>query len=260
MNTTVDLSQEKILSIQKAAEILIQLHKSGKLGGEAMPEDSNPGLPINSEENYAYFTLPMALNYQRNSYRLWESAKKTYLDTKTSDVFAPKNVINMEIDLLKEKLLKYGVALQPNKHPQIWMQLCQTFTNDFDGKIKELFRTNGNSVKNIKDYIANNKKKFPYLSGAKIVNYWLYVIGSYTDVALVDNEYITVAPDTHVLQASMKLGMINEKDIKNPKIREIVSEMWDIIFRGTKRNPIDIHTPLWLWSRGGFSVGVKTDD
>ncbi|MFI3325847.1 MAG: hypothetical protein R3Y35_06705 [Clostridia bacterium] len=91
------------------------------------------------------------------------------------------------------------------------------------------------------------------------MNYWLYVMGSYTDLTFVDNEHITVAPDTHVLQASVKLGLIDEIDIQNPKIREIVSEMWDNIFYSTKRNPIEIHTPLWLWSRGGFTVELKTD-
>lgn len=37
-----------------------------------MPEDANPNLEKNSLENYLYFTLPMALNYQRNSYTLWK--------------------------------------------------------------------------------------------------------------------------------------------------------------------------------------------
>ena len=260
MNSFVNLSQEKILSVRKAAEMLIQLHKAGKLGGETMPEDSNPQLPKDAEANYAYFTLPMALNYQRNSYRLWASAKSAFLDTSTADIFKPESVIKMDINLLKEKLLKHGVALQPNKHPQIWMRLCQTFSDDFNGSIKELFLRNEHSVRNVKDYIGNNKKKFPYLSGTKIINYWLYVMGSYTDLTFSDNEYITVAPDTHVLQASVKLGMINEEDLQNPQIRDIVSEMWNAVFLGTKRNPIEIHTPLWLWSRGGFSVEVKTDE
>lgn len=50
---------------------LIELHKNGVLGGEIMPEDENPNLSKESNENYIYFTLLMALNYQRNSYKLW---------------------------------------------------------------------------------------------------------------------------------------------------------------------------------------------
>lgn len=32
----------------------------------------------------------------------------------------------------------------------------------------------------------------------------------------------------------------------------IVVDRWNELFRETKYNPIDIHTPLWLWSRNGF--------
>ena len=56
---------------------LMQMWKDGRLGGEVMPEDANPHLEKSSCENYLYFTLPMALNYQRNSYMLWESALQT---------------------------------------------------------------------------------------------------------------------------------------------------------------------------------------
>ena len=49
---------------------LIVMYKNGDLGGEIMPEDSNPHFEKSSVENYLYFTLPMALNYQRNSYTL----------------------------------------------------------------------------------------------------------------------------------------------------------------------------------------------
>ncbi len=62
--------KEKLEKIEK----LYNAYKEGKLGGEFMPEDENPGFSKDSMENYLYFTLPMALNYQRNSYTLWEAA------------------------------------------------------------------------------------------------------------------------------------------------------------------------------------------
>ena len=74
---------------------LLEAYKSGRLGGEKMPEDENPALDKSSKENYLYFTLPMALNYQRNSYMLWECANKTYKDQETTDVFDTKAVINI---------------------------------------------------------------------------------------------------------------------------------------------------------------------
>lgn len=210
MNNQLPINQKKI--IYKKAKKLIDMYKKGLLGGEVMPEDANPGLSKDSKENCLYFTLPMALNYQRNSYKLWEAAKATYEDVETTDVFDPKAVTQMSEGELKNRLVKYKVALQPNKHPEIWRKLCATLCDDFDGDIRNLFIKNDNSVEKIKEYIVGNKKKFPYLSGPKILNYWLYVMTQYTAIDLAGREYITVAPDTHVIQASIKLGLIKDED------------------------------------------------
>ena len=32
---------------------------------------------------------------------------------------------------------------------------------------------------------------------------------------------------------------------------------WAELFEGTELVPIDIHTPMWLWSRGKFEVQLK---
>jgi len=254
--SNVKLSPEKAASVLRAAKTLMALHSQGALGGEVMPEDANPGLPMDSEQNYLYFTLPMALNYQRNSYKLWEAAQQTHADQETTMVFSPHAVVDMSIDMLREKLLKYKVALQPNRHPQIWQQLCRTFMKNFDGSVKRFLVDNNHSIAQIKSYMNSNKKMFPYLSGVKIANYWLYVMTQYTSADFADKHNITVAPDTHVIQASVKLGLIKQEDIQNPNIRIIVSELWQAICEGTDLHPIDIHTPLWLWSRGGFAVDV----
>lgn len=254
------LEAEKKKIILKKVDELLQLYHSGALGGEIMPEDANPELEKQSKENYLYFTLPMALNYQRNSYKLWEAAKATYLDIETRDVFIPECVVQMSLEDLRDKLLKYKVALQPNKHVEIWFRLCNTFADEFQGDIRKLFQNNESSVKKIKEYMLLNKKEFPYLSGTKILNYWLYVMIQYTDAKLKDRQCITVAPDTHVIQASEKLGLISFDELEKPAIREKVSCLWEEVFRGTKRCPIDIHTPLWLWSRGGFKVKVGECD
>ncbi len=257
MNNQLPINQKKI--IYKKAKKLIDMYKKGLLGGEVMPEDANPGLSKDSKENCLYFTLPMALNYQRNSYKLWEAAKATYEVVETTDVFDPKAVTQMSEGELKNRLVKYKVALQPNKHPEIWRKLCATLCDDFDGDIRNLFIKNDNSVEKIKEYIVGNKKKFPYLSGPKILNYWLYVMTQYTAIDLAGREYITVAPDTHVIQASMKLGLIKDEDKSRADIREYVSTLWEEVFYDTEYCPIDVHTPLWLWSRNGFAAQIEVD-
>ena len=105
-------------------------------------------------------------------------------------------------------------------------------------------------------YIAKNKKKFPYLGGNKICNYWLYVMEQYTDVKFIDRENITVAPDTHVIQASERLGVISSEETGQSSIQEIVASRWHEILKGTDLVPIDVHIPMWLWSRGKFEVEI----
>ncbi len=234
------------------AVTLIEYWKAGKLGGEFMPEDKNPSFSIDSKENYLYFTLPMALNYQRNSYKLWESANDSANDSITSDIFNPEKVIAMSEEELRDKLVKYKVALQMNKQPIIWRRLCQTFSDSFDGDVREFFKQNNYSVSEIKEYMLSHKKDFPYLSGNKIMNYWLYVMTQYTDLKLKDRHNISVAPDTNVIQASLKLGVIDEQEFKSSNVQEIVAKRWENIFSGSDYEPIDIHTPLWLWTRNKF--------
>lgn len=244
------MNKDRIL---KQVDILYEMWKQGKLGGEVMPEDENPHFKKDSNENYLYFTLPMALNYQRNSYTLWESANKTYHDEETRFVFNPKLCLEKSFEEVQYALTKYKVALQKQKQTEIWITLCNTFIELFDGDIRKLFDILDNDVDKIRNFIQKDyKKKFPYLSGTKICNYWLYVIYQYTNRKYSNIENLTVAPDTHVIKASHRLGLINDKELENPNVQLIVVEKWNELFKGTKYKPIDIHTALWLWSRNGF--------
>ncbi len=232
---------------------LIIMYKNGELGGEVMPEDANPHFEKSSLKNYLYFTLPMALNYQRNSYVLWESALKTYNDVETRFVFNLKMCLEKSFEEVQYALTKYKVVLQKQKQTEIWLTLCNTFVETFDGDIRELFNKLDNDVNKIRDFIQKeNKKKFPYLSGTKICNYWMYVIYQYTDRKYKNIECLTVAPDTHVCKATYKMGMITENEFNSSNVQQIVIDKWQELLNNTKYKPIDIHTPLWLWSRNGF--------
>lgn len=44
----------------------------------------------------------------------------------------------------------------------------------------------------------------------------------------------------------------SSEDLNRSDVQLIVIDRWNELFKGTKYKPIDIHTPLWLWSRNGF--------
>ena len=241
------------MTILEKAEMLMQAYRDGKLGGERLPEDANPGLPKDSAAHYLYLTLPMALNYQRSAYALWESALATFSDPETSFVFEPKECISRPFEAVQEALVKHRLALQKIKQTEIWIALCHTFITLFDGDIRLLFAQNEYCVAKLRVYVQKeHKKEFPYLSGNKIFNYWLNVLHQYTDLQTIDPNEITVAPDTHVCKASLQLGLINEAEYLSSNVQTVVAERWREVFEGTTHRCIDIHTPLWLWSRADF--------
>ena len=84
------------------AQRLIALWRSGALGGEAMPEDVHPDLPRDSMALLHYFTLPMALNYQRNSYKLWPAATAAFEDRPTAWLFTPADVVQRSVEDLRD--------------------------------------------------------------------------------------------------------------------------------------------------------------
>ncbi len=231
---------------------LISMYKSGLLGGKTMPEDANPGLDTSSKQSYLYYTLPMALNYQRDSYSLWRSALATFKDQETAFVFEPDLVSRSDLSTVQSALLKHKLALQKNKHTQTWIRISCTLSAHFKSDVKHLLSCANWSVAMIKDLLQKEHKKgFPYLSGEKICNYWLYVLEQYTDTKFTDRFNISIAPDTHVLQSTKRLGLlIDSIDDKNTRLS--VSAAWRNLLHGTQLSPIDVHTPLWLWSRAGF--------
>jgi len=232
-------------------QILIEAYKSGKLGQTRMPEDTNPGLDKMEKFRLVYFTLPMSLNYQRDSYKLWEAALKTYNDKNSRRVFDINWSGNVDTKTLRKNLLKYKLALQPNKHISTWQKISKTIYENW-GNVENLVLSADNDFLKLKSIVQEEYKKgFPYLSGVKIFNYWSFVIQKYGGVKLKNSEFIDIAPDTHVTQCSVKLGVISRQEANNLSKNEI-SNRWRRMLAGSGINPIDMHPPLWFWSRNGF--------
>ena len=235
-------------------KLLLDAYKSGKLGDCKMPEDAHPKF-ASDEERLIYFTLPMALNYQRDSYKLWASALKTFEDPQTRFVFDISKLGVFDEVALKEALTKYKLALQPNKQTKTWKRIGITINNQF-GSMSGLFEECDYDFLKLKKLIQERfKSYFPYLSGPKIFNYWSYIIQEYGGIKLNNSEYISIAPDTHVLQASVKLGVLKSEEAKT-MTREQVSEKWRELLHDSGINPINMHSPLWFWSRSGFKYKI----
>lgn len=231
---------------------LLEAYQTGALGNCRMPEDASPVFGVGDREvRLAYFTLPMSLNYQRDSYKLWEAALKTYDDPDTRDIFSITMSATMSVDELRRKLLKHKVALQPNKHVATWRRIAETVTKNW-GTLEKLFAVCNRDFLRLRDVVrGTHKKGFPYLSGPKIFNYWSFIASTYGGVQLTNRASVDIAPDTHIIKCSVRLGVITQQEADTWP-REKISERWRDLLAGSGIDPIDLHPPLWFWSRNNF--------
>ncbi len=147
--------------------------------------------------------------------------------------------------------MKHKLALQPNKHIQTWRKIAQTVKSNW-GSFVGLFKSANNDFLCLNQIVRKDyKKDFPYLSGPKIFNYWSFIVSSYGGSTLTNRSYIEIAPDTHITQCSVKLGVVTKKEA-DTITKDVISERWREILKNSGIDPIDMHPPLWFWSRNGF--------
>lgn len=238
------------MNAQKQLKRVLRLHElfhAGKIPTLAQHE-VNPGLPKGSRENYLYFTLPPCINFQRHSPAMWASALKTWEDSKTNYLFFPEKVANKTREEIQRDLLKHKLALQLNKHTDIWSTVSKAFHVHFNNDPRDLLKTGEWDVRKIHTIIQQDmRKEFPYISGPKMANYWLYILSQYTDAEFKNMEEISIIPDTHVLQCSLRLE-ISTSDMTSLE----VAARWKELLIGSAVTPVEMHPVLWNWSRNNF--------
>lgn len=241
-----NMNTEKQLLLNKVKK-LISIFDSGLIP-KLHQHEVNPELDKSSRLNYLYFTLPVSINFQRNSPSMWAAALKTFNDSETTFLFYPEVVVQKTFEDVQTALLKHKLALQKNKHTQIWISICKVLHEQYENDPRNIIQQSQNCVTRVKNVLQTTKKKnFPYLSGHKMSNYWLYILHNFTDIKLRNLHKISIIPDTHVLQASIVLGITSITD--KP---EIVAEKWFKLLQGSGIDPIQLHPILWNWSRAGF--------
>lgn len=214
-----------------------------------------PDIDRSSRENYLFFTLPVSVNFQRNSEQLWRAALATFQDSSVRFVFDPSLVARADQASVADALIRYRLALQTNRHVSIWRRLSDTLATHFSSHPREVLRTCDFDVVATLDYLRTRKQQFPCLNGMKMSNYWLYMLSRFTDVALRGVEHISVIPDTHVIRSSVILGLLPE----HAATPYAVAAVWTDLLRGTDLRPMDVHAPLWRWSRSGFCPSFAED-
>lgn len=212
----------------------------------------HPELPLGSRENYLYFTLPVCINFQRNSPAMWKSALATWNDPGTNYLFFPELTAAVPREKVQADLLRHKLGLQPNKHTDIWLAISSSlhanFADDPRNIIKEAENDAGKLIQLLQ---IERRKDFPYLSGPKLSNYWPYILSQYTDAQFKNMHEISIIPDTHVIQSSIVLGLVPDT-AGVPQ----VEAAWRDLLKDSGISPVTVHPVLWNWSRNRFRPEV----
>ncbi len=237
----------KNLETLEKVERLYKFFHEGKIP-RLTEHEVHPDLEKGSRENYLYFTLPPTINFQRSSPAMWRAALATWEDPATNYVFFPEKITKKKFEQVQKDLLKHRLALQQNKHPKIWTTISSAFHKLFGDDPRNLLAKGEYDAGRILALIqVEHKDDFPYLRGPKMANYWIYILNQYTDARFKNLSAISIIPDTHVIQSSIKLGLVEEG--MGPGA---VSAVWKDLLHGSKISPIDMHPVLWNWSRNNF--------
>ena len=230
---------------------LYDLYHRGKIP-TLSEHEVHPDVPVESRERYLYFTLPVCLNFQRNSPAMWRSAYATWHDPETNYLFFPEKTAIESYEKVQADLRKHKLSLQPNKHTEIWTKVSRGLHELYDNDPRKLLAACKNDVVAVRQLLqVDQKEHFPYLRGGKMSNYWLYILSQYTDVTFKNMQEISIIPDTHVQQCSLQLGLVDE--VKSP---EAVAEAWKKLLEGSRLTPVQMHPVLWNWSRNNFLPAV----
>lgn len=243
---------QKELEIISICQRLVDAYRSGNLTTYDLPEDNAPAFGEDFETQLVYFTLPMSLNYRRNSDQLWAATLSSYADPETRDIFSIADSARLSREALGEKLLKYKMAMQPTRHTKNWHTIAQTVYANW-GSLTGLLEYAEYDFLKLREIVQREfKAGFPYLAGPKLFNYWCYILTTKCGAPLANKEHIDIAVDSHVARSSVFLGVITQNEAAT-LTRGAIAERWRRLLHGTDIAPVDLNVPLWFWSRNGFT-------
>ena len=229
---------------------IINAYKSGALGSYSPPESIVPGFS-SFEDKLRYYTLPMALNYRRQSGQLWEAAKTSYEDTKTRHLYDLAYVSRMSLLEVQDLLSIHHLAMQPVRHSLTWKTIAENIYANW-GSIEKLLYTADKDFLVLKELVQfRYKKAFPYLSGPKIFNFWCFILSSRCNVIFQHGELIDIAVDGHIRRSSAQIGIVTLDEAQSLPA-EAIAQRWRSLLHATDIRPVDLNIPLWYWSRNKF--------
>ena len=248
---------------QRIMEILLEWYyqnPDGIYAGSYEPELILPkGTKQGSYEQLMFYTLTVAIDYQRSASDLWDAGRRTMEDEKSRWVFYPKEVAKRSFEELVENLAKYKLSKKTNRDAKIWQTICLSLLELFEGNPRKLFEKYDYDALQIFNAMRSQYgKKFPYLAGStgtsKILSLWIRILHEAAKIEFKNLNQIPMPIDIHTARATITTGCL-VGDFKGSfnVLVEMAKSAWVEACQGTKFYPLRLDEALWNLSRNGCS-------
>ncbi|WP_207231392.1 hypothetical protein [Methanofollis fontis] len=232
-----------------------------------MPEDRPPaGVEVGSIEHILFLTLTVSIDYQRDAYALWESARHTHEDPETRYLFEPRALHETPQAQVFADLKKHGLSKKHSADTNIWRTVGISFFKKWGGDPRNFLADCGYDgptvLRRLKEdrhpFNGREAPDFPFLRGDKIGPLWLRMLRDNAGLdTLTHLERVPIPVDIHVARASLCLGVVRGTyEGRLEDIFEAIRQAWAESVRGYEAGDrpmvaLDIDEPLWHLSRAG---------
>ncbi|MEM0024778.1 MAG: hypothetical protein QXV98_03630 [Thermofilaceae archaeon] len=260
---------------ERAKDVAVRLFEEFTRGNgifgrrhEDMPEATLPRRALGhsiievdrgSREHLLFITLTVALDYRRDSDKLWAAARRTFEDERTRWLFFPEEVVKRERREVEEAMKTYGIYIQKND-VDAWIRISHglfTFYGSDPLNIVKECDFDAQEVFN-KKRDQTFKKNFPYLTGDKIFALWIRMLYDVAGIQLKNLDKVPIPVDVHVARATFTTGGLTGKyEGMLSNVAHRIDKVWENAVK-LARHPeltfrLQLDEPLWLLSRHGCS-------
>jgi N-glycosylase/DNA lyase len=220
--------------------------RKGIFSNQASASKNDIGMDRETYLNYIIFMSSMDYQKRVEADEIWKEGKKWV--KKYPWLFKPKELLSKNIfEVIKvfEEIRKESPLIFRLKDIAIWLTIANTLYNEYKGETIVLLERFDYDAHKIYNKLKNEKKKFPFLSGEKILSMYLKILNEDGGINLKNIDKIPLPVDKNVAMATFNLIFHEEfKGKVDESIRKRVREVWNEIANKIGVPVIEFDTPL----------------
>lgn len=236
-------------------------------GWESMPEVAATKQlradGVSPQVRRQFLTFTCALDYARDSDRLWQRAVALFQSR--PEVFSPADVAATSRNQLRAVLAESGVSQRHGRDAGAWHDIaCSLVTAAAPALCQVIDCGAGDAQELLRELRGKDdagRPRFPLLRGPKIGPVWVRIMAHPGGAKIDRIETIPVAVDVQVRRPTENLGITKTKGMDTVKAKPIIQCAWrDAVGNGNSKGPRNIagtcaalDPALWVFGKHGCS-------